>query len=124
MMGRPQKNDCRIYFTYNEEINLSKCNIADCNKSIKTNHNGNLERHLQTCHKEIYENLLKSRMDSESAEKDKSVKKIKIEMDSSTLLNACVEMVTVNGRPFTSMSDSGFRKIIDPILKGLDEESL
>jgi hypothetical protein len=27
-------------------------------------------------------------------------------------------MVTVNGRPFKALSDSGFRKILDPILKG------
>lgn len=36
---------------------------------------------------------------------------------------ACLELVTVNGRPFSLMGDSGFRKLVEPLLKinGLDE---
>lgn len=30
-------------------------------------------------------------------------------------------MVTVKSRPFKALSDSGFRKILDPVLKGLGE---
>ncbi len=40
-------------------------------------------------------------------------------MDKPTLIKACVEFVTVNGRPFTYMADLGFRKIINSIIVGL-----
>jgi bifunctional polynucleotide phosphatase/kinase len=45
-------------------------------------------------------------------------RRLSIEITERQVVNACVEMVTVNGRPFKALSDSGFRKILDPILKG------
>ncbi|KAL4096809.1 hypothetical protein QTP88_021692 [Uroleucon formosanum] len=36
-----------------------------------------------------------------------------------TLIDGCVEMVTVNGCPYSSLNDSGFRRIIDPVLNGI-----
>lgn len=42
-------------------------------------------------------------------------------MSKTDLLNACVELVTVNGRPFEMIDDTGFRKIIDPIILNLNE---
>lgn len=35
----------------------------------------------------------------------------------SDIVDACVEPVTVNGRPFKLMEDSGFRKFLNPILE-------
>ena len=34
-------------------------------------------------------------------------------------MNACTELVTTNGRPFSILEDSGFRKILNPLLEGL-----
>ncbi|CAI6371455.1 unnamed protein product [Macrosiphum euphorbiae] len=34
-------------------------------------------------------------------------------------MNACTELVTVNGRPFELLEDSGFHKILNHLLKGL-----
>ncbi|XP_050054097.1 uncharacterized protein LOC126549317 [Aphis gossypii] len=39
-----------------------------------------------------------------------------------TLISACVDLVTVNGRPYSVLNDSGFKKIINPILDGLDKK--
>ena len=33
------------------------------------------------------------------------------------VIDACVKLVTVNGRPFQILSDSGFREIIDPLVE-------
>lgn len=44
---------------------------------------------------------------------------IKINIDIKTVINACVELVTVNGRSYSLMDDSGFKKILDPVLNGL-----
>ena len=35
-------------------------------------------------------------------------------------MDVCVELVTNNGRPFKLMEDSLFRKILDPIIAGLN----
>ena len=40
-------------------------------------------------------------------------------MNEETLKNACLALVTVNGRPFKLMDDSGFRKILNPLLEGM-----
>jgi len=45
---------------------------------------------------------------------------IKIEMDKEKLLSACVELITVDRRPMCLMQDSGFQKILNPILKAFE----
>jgi len=44
-------------------------------------------------------------------------KSIRIDINQQELLDACVELVTVNGRPFSLMQDSGFKKILNPIFE-------
>lgn len=38
------------------------------------------------------------------------------------LLNICVEMITVNGRPFSLFNDSGFKKIFDLLLQLIEKK--
>ncbi|EEC03499.1 hypothetical protein IscW_ISCW024203, partial [Ixodes scapularis] len=40
------------------------------------------------------------------------------------IVSASVELCTVNGRPFALMEDSGFRKILDPLLDGLSTKTV
>lgn len=44
---------------------------------------------------------------------------IRVNHSMKILIDGCVEMVTVNGRPYSSLNDSGFRRIIDPVLNGI-----
>ena len=46
-------------------------------------------------------------------------KTIRVEMNEKTLEYACLELVTINGRPFNLMDDSGFRKVLNPLLEGM-----
>jgi len=39
-----------------------------------------------------------------------------------TLIGACVDLVTVNGRPYSVLNDTGFKKIINPILDGMNKK--
>lgn len=48
--------------------------------------------------------------------------KVQVQITTKTILDACVELVTVNGRPFSMLNDTGFRKILDPILNGLQKK--
>jgi len=47
-----------------------------------------------------------------SAEKTKNVL-----IKRRAVIDGCIEMVTVNGRPLRIMEDSGFGKIVDPIFR-------
>ena len=46
-------------------------------------------------------------------------KMIQVKMNEKTQENACLELVTINGHPFKLMEDSGFRKILNPLLEGM-----
>lgn len=41
-------------------------------------------------------------------------------MDKNTLINACIELVSENGRPLSILEDSGFKKILNPLLKAIE----
>jgi len=40
-------------------------------------------------------------------------------MDKIILLKACTEMVTENGRPLTIFNDSGFKKLLKPLVEAI-----
>lgn len=40
-------------------------------------------------------------------------------MNKTKLLDACVQLVTVNGRPLSILKDSGMRQISDPVYKSI-----
>lgn len=88
-----------------EENQTYKCKRCNKNKSGKKK--SNLVSHLQTCHKDIYdEHILNT--DPIAAE-DMQIK----------LLQCMVEKVTLNGRPFASLNDSGYVKSIEDKLEVL-----
>lgn len=94
----------------------------------KGNHGTNLKRHLIRYH-DFKENdfiedssskCKESRKMLEKSQRDKQQKVdqlniIKLQVTKPDLENNCVELVTVNGRPFSILNDSGFQKIINPI---------
>lgn len=50
------------------------------------------------------------------------VSKVNVQLNKKIILDACIDLVTVNGRPFTMLNDTDFRKILDPALNGLQEK--
>ncbi|XP_036404855.1 uncharacterized protein LOC118791563 isoform X1 [Megalops cyprinoides] len=150
-MGRHQENPVRLYFSYDRIANKSRCQIEGCTAEIAGNHGGNLQRHVQRMHPLAFARLpgplrpdnptvpLSSlspsssstakrpgaAADVEVAALDPTVTKRPrgelVWMTVDSLREACVELVTSNGRPFSLMDDSGFRKILDPVLEALGE---
>ena len=47
-------------------------------------------------------------------------KKVSVEIDCETVKRALVNLLTVDGRPFSMINDIGFRMIINPILSALN----
>ncbi|KAK5866652.1 hypothetical protein PBY51_020825 [Eleginops maclovinus] len=125
-MGRNQENPMRKHFSFNAASNKSTCQVEGCGIEIIGNHGGNLQRHIQRRHPELFEKSLQDLQnpnkrpaaDGQNTLDSVIVKKprqVQVALTPETLKEACLELVTVNGRPFSLMEDSGFRKIIDPI---------
>lgn len=123
-MGKRKLHPVYQYFTFEESTNSSTC--AVCGKSKAGRHAGNLKNHLQS-HKHEF-NELEAKIlewkDNDNEKDDISAPKkkpITVNLSFDDIKSACVELCSVNGRPFKLMEDSGFRKIIDPLLRGLKE---
>ncbi|XP_048884971.1 uncharacterized protein LOC125750773 [Brienomyrus brachyistius] len=142
-MGRHQENPVRLYFSYDPISNKSRCQIEGCLAEIAGNHGGNLQRHVQRMHPSVFATLHTStRVEDPSTPSASAYKRPVSNMENQrtidclvakqprceavyitpdSLREACVELITVNGRPFSLMDDSGFRKIIDPLLEAIDK---
>ena len=46
-------------------------------------------------------------------------KTVPVQMDLALVRIACLKLVTVNGQPFEMIDDSGFRKVLNPLLQAL-----
>lgn len=42
-----------------------------------------------------------------------------VKLNKKNIIEACVQLVTTNGRPFTLLNDTGFRMIMDPIMNSI-----
>lgn len=86
------------------------CKIGGCGKSISGKNAANLVSHIKHSHPRIYsEKINPITVDPKS-----------IELKRLELAQACTEIVTVNGRPFNYLVDSGFQLAIDAQLRQLE----
>ena len=135
--GRKQCHPVRAYFSYMEESNTSECIVKIDNKicghTSKGNHATNLEWHIAMKHPLEFCELTRlkvcdkrRRCNSDTvdygAKRNKKQDVCTVRLNDSEVMDACVELVTVNARPFTLMEDSGFRKLLNPILEGLQDK--
>lgn len=142
-MGRTIENLVRKFFKIDKIEKKGVCQINDCKSTINGNHPANFERHIERYHQAEYEQLQKDKSINQCTKKRKfegetpstsslkqmtleetqiNIKKktIVVDMTEETLQNACVELVTKNGLPFSVLEYSGFKKIIQPLLNGLN----
>lgn len=110
------------YFDFDSVTNISTCSVPSCSRSIPGRHSNNLTRHIQRHHTKLYEELntdiseyqndKKKRRSSQNYANDSATVKInKVDFQ-----NGLLELINLNGRPFSLFNDSGMRKILDPIL--------
>lgn len=89
------------------EIKFFMCKI--CKKDINCSSRSNMVPHLRLKHSEIY----KSEIDIDSIKDHALITRLK-------LVQSCVELVTVNGKTFTTLSCSGFLKSHSDTLQKLN----
>ena len=114
-----------------EETGEAFCDVGSCNnKRFKSAHVGNLKKHFKRKHKEeflaIQDELavqeLQKKQDGSSGQppaKKKKTEAVLVYIDKDIVIDGCCTLVTTNMRPFKYLEDSGFRMILDPILKAL-----
>lgn len=129
------------YFEYVGKTDKSVC-IVDrerCHVSIKGKHGTNLLAHLKRFHDKEYKVVsekLKPKKRTQDAGSDLILSKrpkmddyvtrtevshvATVTFSDKTVIDACVKLVTKNGRPFHALNDSGLRKILNPITKSLN----
>lgn len=88
--------------------NFYKCLIDDCQKQINGNKQCNLVSHIRVCHRQLYNDAIAPQKNAKYYEQ----KRLKF-------VQNCAEFVTINGRPFLSLLDSGFQKIVRDDLEEL-----
>ncbi|KAL4135883.1 hypothetical protein QTP88_007465 [Uroleucon formosanum] len=132
-MGRHTLSTVYEYFNYDKQNQESICN--DCNGKIKGKHGTNLKRHLSS-HQDFYEEMLvKDKVKKKSSAKTTtsvikaheklfhfSTPEVKVNINMNTLISICVDLVTINGRPYSLLNDTGFKNIINPILDGMNKK--
>ncbi|KAE9523319.1 hypothetical protein AGLY_016267 [Aphis glycines] len=112
-MGRPSVSKIHSYFNFNKSLNESACKNCEC--KIKGNHGTNLtnlKRHLASHHDELYEEYMSKELKKNNCVKKITKKesqlnlfnflvpKVKVQLNKNIILDACIDLVTVNRRPF------------------------
>lgn len=116
----PNRHPIFDYFDYDRTNNKSSCKISDCKYQANGKHANNLCKHIESKHKDI-RGELKRKKEQVAIAKNKVADNVKrqtasVKIDRSELLLACLELTTVNGRPFSMLDDSGFQRILRPII--------
>lgn len=103
-----------------EQINIAgntnkshRCVVENCGNLIAGWKPSNMVSHLKCCHPEIYQNEVQNRNNKQSPTYY-ATKRLRF-------IQNCVEIVTVNCRPFRSLLDSGFKKLVQEQLNELED---
>lgn len=99
-------------FIFNNSTGKSKCillkNGVVCGSQIASRRPYNLKRHIKSHHKDFKADVIENNPRIDNAENE--------------ILNAWAEILTINGRPFSMLKDSGMHKLMD-LLLNLTEKS-
>jgi hypothetical protein len=115
MLQRPRKGSLadKASTFFVEEIQddkTHKCIIGNCSKRLVGTKNHNLVSHIKCMHADIYAKFINPQRDA------KYYAKMRLRF-----IQNCVEIIAVNGRPFSYLNDSGFLQIIQEKLDELKD---
>lgn len=86
-----------------------ECQVDECNSSLKSTKPANLKRHISQVHPNVYSQLFPNEVNSQT----------QYELDAYNSLQDLIELVTVNGYPFSIFNASGMRGFIQSRLQPL-----
>lgn len=113
------------HFHYDKKKQKNICNVSGCELSGR--HASNLSRHICRQHKDVWKKLepeilkFRSNTSKNKNENDDDDVFVTVKIKKSVFEDGCVEMVTKNCRAYKILNDSGFKRIVDPILHKFNE---
>lgn len=117
MSKNKSSQNCRS-LQFFELVDIAKqkfmCNINQCKKVISGQNNGNLVSHIKHLHPDIYVEKINPI----------SVDKKSMELKKLNLIQACAEIVAVDGRPLNYLKDSGFQLLVQDQLDELERNGI
>lgn len=93
---------------------MYKCNISECGKIVNGSKNSNLVSHIKHVHPKIFGEKV-----NPVASEPQLIAIKRLE-----LIQGCTEIVTVNGRPFNYLDDSGFKLLMQSKFKELADNGV
>lgn len=121
-MGRRKRLDGvrEVYIIDADEKN-SKCSV--CSKNIPVAHLGNLRNHLANSHPDVLEQVeidIKQLTEEPPAKKQK----ICVEYDPADTVEALLDLIVKEGRPFTTLDSPALKRLVGPVFKALQIDML
>lgn len=121
-MGRSKKFNisAREVYKFNETKGKSACLI--CGHEIPGSHLGNLNNHIKRKHPDEWDNF-RSKI-SDSIEPPHKKTRATVELNKMMLLENWLDLVTVEGRPFSILDSKALRSIVKPLFDAMDLKML
>lgn len=118
----------RSYFTFDDNIERNVCKLGGC--KIKSKSANDLYRHVQRKHKQIAEKddikskveKYRQRIGKIGVDDDDEVE-VTVRVKKSKIIKSCVELTTINGRPLGLVEDSGFKRLVQPIVQAINQKT-
>lgn len=96
---------CTYFRRTDEEKSTYKCEIENCNKSLSGKNRSNLVMHVRRRHKTFFDKNFGQIRNEDSDGVSLRIKRL-------NYIQTCVELVAVNGLPFTILNESGVKKML------------
>lgn len=110
--GSANGKSLKYFAVIDGELDTYKCGIENCGRIISGKQKSNLVVHIKTKHSAIYESEFKLKNEPE------------LEYKRLKMMQHLTEIVTINGRPFSYLSDSGLLNLIKDDLDILENAGM
>ncbi|XP_041985081.1 zinc finger BED domain-containing protein 4-like [Aricia agestis] len=123
-MPRRISNAVHRYFDFDKSAKFSAC--KECGNKMKGNHASNLLNHLRLKHETKYQEVLAINENTSRVDKlkpNKNRKDEEKEKKRERLLQCCVKLIAIHGRPFSLLEDNAFKEIKALICADFVEEA-
>lgn len=103
-----EKDDLLNIFIYGKEENLTHCTL--CSTTFKRYNKWNLNRHYKKCFQQTTNQ--KHCADGAIA---RHMNYIKFTVTTRQIVESCIRIVTVQGKPLADLNSDGFRNLFEPV---------
>lgn len=115
---RIQHDEVNLFFDLQTGIKGAESVCKLCKKTLTGQLHYNNSRHLTSVHKIVVAPKANKTAPHEQSEK---LVKVSLRIDPEKIRKGYVELVTINGRPYSAVEDNGLKKITEPIVDALEK---